>query len=70
MTNSQHRNISNKKKQATCLLQKSTSPQKKDLNDSEAGEISNNELKRIMKRMINQIQEDINNHLNEFKGYE
>jgi hypothetical protein len=33
---------------------------KKDLNDSEADEISNKELKRTMIRMINEIKEDMN----------
>jgi hypothetical protein len=38
-----------------------------DVNDSKAYEIPNNELKRIMIRMINKTTEDIYKHLNAFK---
>jgi hypothetical protein len=37
------------------------------LNESEADEISNTELKGIMIKMINKIKEDMYRHLNEFK---
>jgi Txe/YoeB family toxin of Txe-Axe toxin-antitoxin module len=36
----------------------------KDLNDSKVDEISNNELKRAIIRIINEIKEDIYKHLN------
>jgi Txe/YoeB family toxin of Txe-Axe toxin-antitoxin module len=38
-----------------------------DSSDSEMAEILHKEFKRMITRMINKIQEDMNKHLNEFK---
>jgi hypothetical protein len=47
------------KKQDNMALLKVNNSKIKYLNDSEADEISNNELKRKMIRMINEIKEDL-----------
>jgi Txe/YoeB family toxin of Txe-Axe toxin-antitoxin module len=39
----------------------------KDLNDSEEEEISNNQLKKKITRMINEIKEEMYKQLNKFK---
>jgi DNA anti-recombination protein RmuC len=39
----------------------------KESNKSEMNEISNNEFKRTVTRMINEIKGEIHNHLNEIK---
>jgi hypothetical protein len=53
------------KNKETCLLKFNNSIIK-DLNESEADEILNNKLKRIMIRVTSEIKEDMYKHLNEF----
>jgi hypothetical protein len=55
------------KNKVICHLQKVNNYTKKDLNNSEADEMSNNEIKSTMITTINKIKEDIYKHMNEFK---
>jgi hypothetical protein len=47
------------KKEGNMILQKINNHWVSDLNDNEVDKISNNELKRMMIRMINEIKEDM-----------
>jgi hypothetical protein len=55
------------KNKVICHLQKVNNYTKKDLNNSEADEMSNNEIKSTMITTINKIKEDIYKYMNEFK---
>jgi hypothetical protein len=46
---------------------KINNPAIKDLNDSEVDETANNELRKMMIKIINKIKEDMHIHLSEFK---
>jgi hypothetical protein len=52
-----HKYYGNRKKQGNISLPKVNNSTIKELNDSEADRISNNELKRKMIRIINEIKE-------------
>jgi hypothetical protein len=54
-------------KQGNIISQKVNNSTTMDSNDSEVDEIPDKELKRIITRMINEIEEDTCNHLNLFK---
>jgi hypothetical protein len=67
MHKSQCRNTRIPKKTRQHVSTKSQQFTINDLNDCEEEEISNNELKRTVIKMINKIEEDMCKHVNEFK---
>jgi hypothetical protein len=66
MSKSQHKNTQNMKKMRQHTTSKTHQPYNKDLNNSEENDISNFELKRMM-RMINEIKEGMHKHLKKTK---